>query len=215
MRFEKMSSEVKSQDIVSKDICDIKIKPSENMDKTKADNIFDKILNDYKFNDVLDGVKMEGLEPNRSYNVGEMRISTDDLGNVYKVNDKFIPNNEYSLNGKEYKTNDSGERFPQSPEGYIRPHLRIEVKTEIYVNAPKNKEGKYLDPNTGKPIEGTPDIGHKPGHEHWRESKKALDEGISQEKFNDRMNNSDYYQLEDPSNNRSHKYEDKSEYKGE
>lgn len=63
--------------------------------------------------------------------------------------------------------------------------------------------------------DGTPDIGHKPGHEHWRERKKAFEEGISQEKFNDRMNNSDYYQLEDPSNNRSHEYEDKSEYKGE
>lgn len=151
-------------------------------------------------------------EPNRLYEIDGFRISTDDNGKAYKVNDNFISNNEYILNGNEYKTDDNGERFPQSPEGYERPYLRAGVKKEIYDNAPKDKEGRYLDPNTGKPIERTPDIGHKPGCEHWRESKKAYAEGISQEKFNDRMNNSDYYQLEDPSNNRSHKYEDKSEY---
>ena len=246
--MEKMAKEIKNQDVAQVETSDIKIKPSENMDKAKADNIFDKLLNEYrqdnKFSDNVvqtsdaekkteadkldlssenvanlvnkcEAAEGKELEPNRTYEVDGLRISTDDNGKVYKVNDKFIPNNEYTLKGNEYKTNDKGERFPQSPEGYERPYLRAEVKKEIYDNAPKDKEGRYLDPNTGKPIEGTPDIGHKPGHEHWRESKKAYEEGISQEEFNDRMNNPDYYQLEDPSNNRSHKYEDKSEYEGE
>lgn len=86
------------------------------------------------------------------------------------------------------------------------------MKQEIFDKAPKDSQGRYLDANTGLPIEGTPDIGHKPGHEHWREREKAFDEGLTQQEFNDRMNDPDLYQLEDPHNNRSHKYEDKSEY---
>lgn len=213
--MEKMAQEIKNYEVTQKETSDIKIKPSENMDKAKADNIFDKILNEYR-QEKYETAAGKELKPNRTYEVDRLHISTDDNGKVYKVSsDKFISNNEYVLKGNEYKTDDKGERFPQSPEGYERPYLRIEVKKEIYDNAPKDKEGRYLDPNTGKPIECTPDIGHKPGHEHWREAKKAYEEGISQEKFNDRMNNPDYYQLEDPSNNRSHKYEDKSEYEGE
>lgn len=100
--------------------------------------------------------------------------------------------------------------IPDSPEGYRRPHLRKEVKEEIYRNAPKDSQGRYLDANTGLPIEGTPDIGHKPGHEYRREAKKAYDEKLTQEEFNDKMNDASLYQLEDPHNNRSHKYEDKS-----
>lgn len=102
------------------------------------------------------------------------------------------------------------ETVPKSPEDYRRPYLRENTRREIFENAPTNRDGKYLDPNTGKPIEGTPDIGHKPGHEHWREAKRAYSEGLTQEQFNDRMNNPDFYQLEDPSSNRSHKFEDKS-----
>lgn len=49
----------------------------------------------------------------------------------------------------------------------------------------------------------------KRGHEFWREKKKAESEGLTQEEFNDRMNNPDLYQLEDPSSNRSHKHEEK------
>lgn len=104
---------------------------------------------------------------------------------------------------------------PDKPEDYRRPYLRKEVVEEIYARAPQDKQGRYLDPNTGKPIDGTPDIGHKAGHEHRREVKIAYDEHLTQKEFNEKMNNPDYYQLEDPSNNRSHKFEDKSEYEGE
>ena len=34
-------------------------------------------------------------------------------------------------------------------------------------------------------------------------------EGLTQKQFKDRMNNPDYYQIESPSSNRSHKYEKK------
>ena len=40
-----------------------------------------------------------------------------------------------------------------------------------------------------------------------REKAKAEVEGLTQKEFNDRMNNPDLYQLEDPSSNRSHRFE--------
>ena len=56
---------------------------------------------------------------------------------------------------------------------------------------------------------GKYDLGHKPGHEFKTEKAKADADGLTQEQFNDRMNNPDLYQIEDPSSNRSHKYEKK------
>jgi hypothetical protein len=88
-----------------------------------------------------------------------------------------------------------------------RPYIRKEVREEVEQRAQRNEEGQFLDANTGKPIESQYDLGHKPGHEHWREAQKAEDEGLTQEEFNERMNNSDYYQIENPHENRSHAHE--------
>ena len=95
----------------------------------------------------------------------------------------------------------------KKPDDLHRPYIRKDVRTEVEARAPRTPDGKPIDPNTGKPIEGKPDLGHKPGHEYWREKEKAKAEGLSQKEFNDRMNNPDKYQLEDPSSNRSHQYE--------
>lgn len=102
--------------------------------------------------------------------------------------------------------------IPDSPEGYHRPYLRESVKQEIYNHSPMDRMGRYLDANTGRPIIGTPDIGHKPGHEYWREVQNAYKARLTQAEFNDKMNNPNLYQLEDPHNNRSHIYEDKSRF---
>ena len=75
-----------------------------------------------------------------------------------------------------------------------RPYIRNSVRQEVENRAQKNEQGQFLDANTGKAIEGKYDLGHKAGHEHWRESEKAEREGLTQEEFNDRMNNPDYYQ---------------------
>lgn len=74
-------------------------------------------------------------------------------------------------------------------------------------SAPKTAEGRFIDPNTGAPIDGKYDLGHKPGNEFWREKAKAQSEGLTQKQFNDRMNNPKYYQIEDPVSNRSHQHE--------
>ena len=95
-----------------------------------------------------------------------------------------------------------------------RPYIRESVRAEVENRAQKNEQGQFLDANTGKAIEGQYDLGHKPGHEHWREAEKAEKEGLTQEQFNERMNNPDYYQIENPHDNRSHAYEQPKEEKG-
>ena len=88
-----------------------------------------------------------------------------------------------------------------------RPYLRKATVEEVERRAPRTPDGRPIDPNTLLPIEGKPDLGHKHGHEFWREKQKAEAEGLTQAEFNDRMNNPDLYQLEDPSSNQCHRYE--------
>lgn len=90
---------------------------------------------------------------------------------------------------------------------YHRPYIRQDVRAEVERRAEKNEKGQFLDANTGQPIEGKYDLGHKAGHEHWREAEKAKEEGLTQEEFNERMNDPDLYQIEDPHENRSHAHE--------
>ncbi len=88
-----------------------------------------------------------------------------------------------------------------------RVTLRKGVKEQIEAKAPRDAQGRPIDPNTGKPIDGKPDIGHKPGEE-WRKRKKAHDEkGSTRKEVIEAENDPDLYQLEDPSSNRSHKHE--------
>ena len=96
-----------------------------------------------------------------------------------------------------------------------RPYIRASVRAEVERRAEKNEKGQFLDANTGQPIEGKYDLGHKAGHEHWREAEKAEAEGLTQEEFNERMNNPDYFQIEDPHENRSHAHEMPAEESGE
>lgn len=88
-----------------------------------------------------------------------------------------------------------------------RPYIRQEVRQEVEDRAQKNSKGQFLDANTHKPIDGKYDLGHKPGHEFWREVEKAEKEGLTQERFNNRMNNPDLYHIESPHENRSHSHE--------
>jgi hypothetical protein len=93
--------------------------------------------------------------------------------------------------------------------GLHRPYIRKPVRADVEASAPLDASGRPIDPNTGAPIEGKPDLGHKPGHEFRREKAAAEAEGLMQKEFNDKMNDPDLYQLEGPSSNRSRKYEQK------
>ena len=89
-----------------------------------------------------------------------------------------------------------------------RPYIRKSTREAVESTAQRNAKGQFLDPNTLQPIEGKYDLGHKPGHEFRKEKTRAQKEGLSQKEFNDRMNNPDLYQIESPSSNRSHKFEE-------
>lgn len=92
-----------------------------------------------------------------------------------------------------------------------RPYIRVAVREEVENRAEKNENGQFLDANTHQPIEGKYDLGHKTGHEFRTEVRKAESENLTQAQFNDRMNNADLYQIEDPSTNRSHQFEAKTD----
>ncbi|OZS77779.1 hypothetical protein CF394_09600 [Tetzosporium hominis] len=98
---------------------------------------------------------------------------------------------------------------PKSSVELKRPYIRKAVRQEVERRALKTPSGQFIDPNTRKPIEGKYDLGHKYGHEFWREKRKAQEKGLTQKQFNDLMNNPDLYQIEDPRSNRSHKFEKK------
>jgi hypothetical protein len=93
------------------------------------------------------------------------------------------------------------------PTQLKRPYIRQSVRTQIEANAPKTPTGEYIDPNTLQPIEGPYDLGHKYGQEFWRLREKAQAEGLTQEEFNELLNDPDFYQVEDPASNRSHEFE--------
>ena len=89
-----------------------------------------------------------------------------------------------------------------------RPYIRKSTREAVENAAQKNAKGQFVDPNTGKIIEGKYDLGHKRGHEFRTEKAKAREEGLTQGQFNDRMNNPELYQIEDPHSNRGHKFEE-------
>ena len=88
-----------------------------------------------------------------------------------------------------------------------RPYIRKSTREAVENAAMRAPDGRFLDANTGKVIEGKYDLGHEYGHEFWRERQRAEELGWTQKEFNDYMNNPAFYRIEDPSINRSHKYE--------
>ena len=88
-----------------------------------------------------------------------------------------------------------------------RPYIRKSTRQAVEAAARRAPDGRFLDANTRKIINGKYDLGHKYGHEFWYERDQAMAKGWSQKQFNDYMNNPDFYQIEDPFLNRSHRFE--------
>jgi hypothetical protein len=92
-----------------------------------------------------------------------------------------------------------------------RVKLRKGVKQDVLNNAPKTKNGDFIDPNTGQviPKNGPYDIGHKRGQEWRRRKNMHQQKGSTRKQVLDEENNPNLYQVEDPKSNRSHKHEKK------
>ncbi len=95
---------------------------------------------------------------------------------------------------------------PPAPS-ITRPRIRASVREEVLSRAPRDAQGRLLDPNTFEPIEGSYHLGHRPGHEWWRIRDRAAAEGWTRQELVDYVNNPDLYQIELPANNLSHRYE--------
>lgn len=98
-----------------------------------------------------------------------------------------------------------------APSATQRVTLRAKTKQQILADAKRDKNGNLIDPNTGKIIpEGGPfDLGHKAGLEHRCISRVATAQNWSREQFLTFMNHAWIFQVEDPSSNRSGRFEGK------
>jgi len=89
-----------------------------------------------------------------------------------------------------------------------RPPLRESTKQTIEAAAKRAPDGRFLDANTGQPIDGPYHYGHKYGHEHRRLALEAQKRGMNQSQFNDWVNSHpEWFQIESEASNLSHKYE--------
>lgn len=89
-----------------------------------------------------------------------------------------------------------------------RPSLRKALKDKVKAAAKRNAKGQYLDANTGEAIDGEPVYGHKYGKEHRRLVLEASEKGMTQEQFDDWVNDHpEWFQTETKANNESHRFE--------
>jgi hypothetical protein len=89
-----------------------------------------------------------------------------------------------------------------------RPGLRRATRERAQAGAQRAANGDFVDPNTGTtvPQNGPFDYGHPPGNEWWRTRDSARAEGWTRQQVIEHEN-SLTFQVEDPSANRSHRYE--------
>jgi hypothetical protein len=88
-----------------------------------------------------------------------------------------------------------------------RPSLRQSLKDAVLKAAKRNANGDVLDANTGEVVR-EPVYGHKYGREHRRLALEASEKGMTQEQFNDWVNDHpEWFQIETKANNESHRFE--------
>ncbi len=91
-----------------------------------------------------------------------------------------------------------------------RVKLQKGTKEAIRDVAPKTKDGRYIDPNTQKPIEkGQEVFGHKTNEEWSNYKKDPINQDKSRKEVIKDQNDPNKYQIEDKKSNASHKYESK------
>lgn len=123
-------------------------------------------------------------------------INKDGTSNIPKgTGYTTIDNQPYIENGK--------------PKG--RPSFRKDFEQNLYdyyngiVQDSNTKE--ILDWKPGQPRKGIVDFGHTPGEKYSNVFEKYKNELRTPKQFRDWYNDVSNYQFENPSNNRSHKYE--------
>ena len=90
---------------------------------------------------------------------------------------------------------------------YNDPYIRKWVRDELEEAQEYTEGGLRIDPNSGVPYAGPPDIGHRAGFELWKMKALAGQNGLTQQEFNEMMQDPEFYQYENPATNRSHCFE--------
>lgn len=137
-----MAKEIKNQEIVPRETPDIKIKPTDDINKTKADNIYNKILSSYNdesmsSNKEKTGVDADNLEPNSYCTVNGERVRTDDNGKIHmKYNPdtkmyELLPSNTYEVNGYKYETDDKGRVIKVEGQLKLKEEKRNVINTDV------------------------------------------------------------------------------------
>jgi len=90
---------------------------------------------------------------------------------------------------------------------YTDPYVRKWVLDEVKEKIEETEGGQIIDPNSGIPFDGPADLGHVPGFELWKMKALAAQNGLTQQEFNELMQDPDFYQYENPATNRSHCFE--------
>ena len=134
-------------------------------------------------------------------------ISSGNAGNIAMAIIGFVPGGDILKKGK--KLAKKIDNVSDATKNRVK--LRKATKEQILDDAPKTEGGDFIDPNTGKivPKEGPFDIGHKKGQE-WKKRKKMHEKkGSTRKEVIEAENDPSIYQVEDPSSNRSRKFEEK------
>ena len=91
---------------------------------------------------------------------------------------------------------------------YTRPWVRKWVRDEVEEAQEYTEDGLRIDPNSGVPYAGPPHLGHAPGFEFWKMAELATQNGLTQQEFNEMMQDPEFYNYEEPISNMSHCYEE-------
>ncbi|MFJ4353985.1 PAAR domain-containing protein [Pseudomonas sp. NPDC089428] len=97
---------------------------------------------------------------------------------------------------------------------YRRGKFRKGVREKVWENAKNESPDRLVrDPLTQVTMKRVEpwDMGHKPGHEHWKHVRSAEARGLTRKEFLDEFNRAGQYRPELPSSNRSHAGEIKSD----
>ncbi|TCD05850.1 RHS repeat-associated core domain-containing protein [Pedobacter frigidisoli] len=125
--------------------------------------------------------------------------------NNYSVQDNTKVNADFNKSKVKKET-----KTEKDPTG-SRVKLRKGVLAKIRDAQPKNDEGKMLDPNTGKPLDPEKtDVGHKKGHSWKARQEMHKEKKSSRKEVIETENDASLYHLEDRSENRSRKHEEKT-----
>jgi hypothetical protein len=84
-----------------------------------------------------------------------------------------------------------------------------EMRKQVWDSAKEETTNNVRDPLTGKFMSSDKqwDMGHKPGYEHSKHRKSAIDRALTPEEFKTEYKDPSHYRPELPSSNRSHKLE--------